>query len=79
MLCCSQTRSLMLRQLRAGRWWGGAAVGREFFGGVGRACAGAETLKIHTFPYIFHDFSGGVESMGGPRIAENTTFSYMRS
>ncbi len=31
--------------------------------------------KIQTCSYIFLYFSGGVESMGGPRIIENTQIS----
>ena len=36
--------------------------------------AGPESLKLQTFTYSFHDFSGGAESMGGPRIIENINF-----
>ena len=41
--------------------------------------AGPESLKIQTLPCIFDDFSGGVESMVGPRIIENTLISVIVS
>ena len=39
------------------------------------AWEGSESLKMQRFPYMFHEFFGGVGSMGRPIIVENINVS----
>ena len=39
------------------------------------AWAGSESLKIQSYPCMFHDLFGGMGSMGGLRIIENKIVS----